>query len=507
MRKAFVVCATAAMCILAAACGGGQSAGPSVAKGDGAINISLHQDPPKLDPTVSAAFIERHVFQSIFDKLADLNEKGEIVPMLAERWDISPDGKKYTFHLRKNVKFHDGTDFNAEAVKFNFARNMGESSVRRNELKEVDRVVAIDNNTVEVYLKNPFAPFMSILTDRSGMMVSPAAAKKLGADFMNAPVGTGPFVYKERVRGATITLEKNKNYWLAGFPKAEKIVYKIIPDANVALVNLKSGQLDITNRFPFNEAGNYANDSKINLVNIPSPGFGGIYLNADKAPFSNVLVRQAIEALIDREAIVKVALSGVGTPGRSPFSPGNMAYSDLDKPRKPDLEKAKQLLAQAGLPGGFNFALAVEMDPAAQQVVQMVQSMLKPAGINASIEKADFGTVLDNLAKGQFDVSFLPWSGRIDPDQNIYDRFITNGPLNYAKYSNREMDRLLDAARKDTDAAKRRELYDRIVVLALKESPYIFLYHEHNLFGMGKTVAGFMPVADGMIRTVNLSKQ
>jgi peptide/nickel transport system substrate-binding protein len=199
-------------------------------------------------------------------------------------------------------------------------------------------------------------------------------------------------------------------------------------------------------------------------------------------------------------------LSGVGTPGRSPFPPGNLAYSEIDKPVKPDLEKAKQLLAQAGLSGGFSFTLTVEMDPAAQQVAQMVQNMLKPAGIIANLEKVDFGTVLDNLNKGSFDVSFLPWSGRIDPDQNIYDRLITNGSLNYMRYSNPELDKLLDAARKETDNAKRKPIYEQIAAMAIKASPYIFFYHEHNLFGTVKAVKGFMPVSDGMIRTVNLSK-
>ena len=503
MKKRFaVVSAVLLLCVLAAACGGGQPA----AKWDGVINISLHQDPPKLDPSVSNAFVERHVFQSIFDKLADLNEKGDIIPMLAEKWDISPDGKKYTFYLRKNVKFHDGTDFNAAAVKFNFERNMTPSSIRRNELREVDKIAVVDNNTIEISLKNPFAPFLSILTDRAGMMVSPAAAAKLGQDFMNGPVGTGPFVYKERMKGATITLEKNKNYWVPGAPKADKIVYKIISDANVALVNLKSGQLDITNRFPFNEANNYAGDPKITVINIPSPGFRGMSINVTKAPLSNPLARQAIEALIDREAIVKVALNGIGTPGRSPFPPTNLAYSDLDKPGKPDLAKAKDLLAKAGLENGFGFTITTDTDPVSSQVAQMVQNILKPAGINVSLQKVDFGTMLDNATKGLDDASFINWSGRIDPDQNAYDRFVTNGSVNFMKYSSPEMDELLNASRKETDNAKRKALYDQVVALAIKDSPYIFFYHEHNIFGALKEVKGFIPVSDGMIRTINLSK-
>jgi peptide/nickel transport system substrate-binding protein len=507
VKKSILFCLVLSISVLTAACGG-KSAEPPAAKWDGVINISLYQDPPKLDPLVSGAFVERHVFQSIFDKLADLNEKGEIIPMLAEKWNVSPDGQKYTFYLRKNVKFHDGTDFNAEAVKFNLERYRNDStSLRKNELSQINAITAADSHTVEITLKSPFAPFLSILTDRSGMMASPAAVKKLGADFMNAPVGTGPFVYKERVRGATITLEKNKNYWLAGSPKAEKIIYKIIPDANVALVNLKSGQVDLSNRFPFNEAANYANDPKIALINLPSPGFGGIALNTVRKPFDNVLVRQAVEALIDREAIVKVVLSGIGTPGRSAFSPGNLAYnSEIDKPSKPDPAKAKRLLEEAGLAGGFSFTLTTDINPVAQQIIQVLQNMLKPAGINAVLEKVDFGTVLDKAAKGNFDVIYITWSGRADPDQNSYDRFIANGSFNYMKYNNSEMNGLLNEARRETDESKRKALYDKVTLLAIEQSPYIFLYHENNLFGAVKELKGFMAVPDGMIRTVRLSK-
>ena len=182
------------------------------ASAGGILNIALHADPPKLDPAYSSTFVDRMVLQSIFDKLVDLDENGKIVPMLAESWEISSDNKTYTFKLRRGVKFHDGSDFNAEAVTYNFERNMDKDSVRRNELKAVDKVTAVDPFTVKVHLKQPYAPFLAVLTDRTGMMVSPEAAKKAGKDFMNNPVGTGPFIYKERVKGSTVTLEKNGKY-------------------------------------------------------------------------------------------------------------------------------------------------------------------------------------------------------------------------------------------------------------------------------------------------------
>lgn len=491
---------------MAAGCGGGKAT-ETAAKWNGVINISLNQDPPKLDPTASTALVDRHVFQSLFDKLIDLDEKGKLIPMLAEKWDISPDGKTYTFSLRKGVKFHDGTDFNAEAVKFNFERNMDKASNRRNELKEVSKVTVVDQYTVKVELSKPFAPFLSILADRAGMIVSPAAVKKYGQDFMSNPVGTGPFVFKERIKASSITLEKNPNYWQKGLPKADKIVYKILTDANVALMNLKSGQVDLTNRFPFNETNNYKNDPKISMVNEPGLGFRGLMFNVSKAPFNSYDITQAVELLIDREAIAKVVLNGVGTPGRTLIAPNNFAFNPAqDKPSKTDLEKAKQLLAKAGKPNGFAFTIKTDSDPVFQQIGQMIQSMLKPAGIEVTLEKMEFGALLEQAKNGNFEATFIGWSGRVDPDQNMFDWFITGGSLNYMKYSNKEVDNLLNAARAEIDETKRKALYDKVAAIVLQEVSYVALYHEHNVYGLDKSVKGFAHIPDGMIRTVNLSK-
>lgn len=494
------------MLVLAAGCGGDKAA-QTATQWDGVINISLNQDPPKLDPTASTALVDRHVFQSLFDKLVDLDEKGKVVPMLAEKWEISPDGKTYTFSLRQGVKFHDGTDFNAEAVKFNLERNLEKSSARRNELKEISQITVVDNKTIKIELAKPFAPFLSILADRAGMMASPAAVKKYGQDFMSHPVGTGPFVFKERVKGSAITLEKNPDYWQPGLPKANKVVYKIITDANVALMNLKSGQVDITNRFPFSEVKNFANDAKVIVVNEPGLGFRGLMFNVSKAPFNSYEITKAIELLIDRQAIGKVVLNGVGTPGRTLFFPSSFAYNpEQDKPFTPDLAKAKELLAKAGKPNGFAFTLKTDSDPVFQQIGQMIQSMLKPAGIEVTLEKMEFGALLDQALKGNFEATFIGWSGRPDPDQNIFDWYVTGGSLNYMRYSNKELDSLLSAARAEIDEAKRKALYDKATALVQQEVSYIPLYHEHNVYGLNKAVKGFAHNPDGMIRTADLSK-
>lgn len=497
------------MLILISGCGTTTNTTSSVTdttvKAGGTLNVSLHQDPPKLDPTFSTAFVDRHVFQSLFDKLVDLDESGKIIPMLAEHWDVSADGKTYTFTLRKGVKFHDGNDFNAEAVKFNFDRNMDKASTRRNELGEVSKVTVVDPYTIKVELKQAFAPFLSILTDRAGMMVSPDAVKKYGQDFAAHPVGTGPFVFKERVKGSTITLEKNPNYWQKGLPKLDSVVYKIIPDANVALMNLKSGQVDITNRFPFKEIVTLKDDAKLAIINEPGPGFRGMFLNVTKPPFDNKDLRKAVDSLIDRDAIVKVALDNAGTAGHSPFPPKNLAFGESDKYDKPNVDKVKDILKTAGKSQGFSFTLKIDTDPVNQQVGQMIQSMLKPAGIEMTLEKVEFGTLLEQAKQGNFEAIAISWSGRMDPDQNIYDWFTSGGTQNYNKYSNPQVEALLKNARAELNDVKRKAIYDQIMGIVHQDNPYIYFYHEQNVFGVAKSVQGFKYIPDGMIRTANLS--
>ena len=495
--------------VLTTGCGTGTatSTSTSAVKDGGTLNIALSSDAPKLDPSLSSSVYDRYVFQSVFDKLVDLDKDGKIVPMLADKWDVTADGLNYTFKLHAGVKFQDGTDFNAEAVKFNFDRNMDKASPRKNELGEVKSVSVVDPLTVKVELKHPFTPFLSILTDRAGMMVSPAAVKKEGVDFVNNPVGTGPFTFKEKIKGTSITLVKNPNYWQKGLPHLDQVVYKIIADANVAAVNLKSGQVDMTDwRFPTKEIENFKAIPNMTVLSQAGQGYIGFYLNVTKPPFNQKELRQAVDVLLDRDAMVKLIKDGAATAGRSPFGPGNLAFGDSDKYQKTDVAKAKELLAKAGKPDGFSFTFKTGTSPDNQRLAEMIQSMLKPAGITMNIEKLEFGTMLDQTQKGNFEASATSWSGRPDPDQNIYDQNVTGGAQNYSKYSNPQVDKLLQDARKELDSGKRKVIYDQAMTIINEELPYIYMYHENNVFGISNQVKGFELVSDGLIRTVKLSK-
>jgi len=355
-------------------------------------------------------------------------------------------------------------------------------------------------------LKEPFAPFLSVLTDRSGMMVSPKAVKDQGGDIRAQPVGTGPFKYQSRVKGDTITLVRNDQYWQAGLPKAPQVVYKILTDPNTQLVNLRSGQVDVTDGVPAQEVPNLEKDSNFTVINKPSFGYQGIWLNTRQAPLDNKQVRQAIDMLMDRDQIVMVLFSGTATPGNSPFAKSNLAFGDSDKYTAPDVEKAKQLIAQSGV-ANPSFTLKVGTSALQAQFAQLVQNFLKPAGIDMQIEKVEFGTLLDQMDKGNYQAAALGWSGRPDPDQNIYDFFTTKGAQNDAGYSNPKVDELLQDARKAGDDAKRKADYDQALQILHDEVPYIFLYHQNNVFGASAKLSGFTYVPDGIIRAIAMDKK
>lgn len=477
-------------------------------KEGGTLNIALSADAPKLDPSLSSSVYDRYVFQSLFDKLFDIDKAGKIVPVLVKEYNVSADGKVYTFKLREGVKFHDGTDFNAEAVKFNFARNMEAASPRKGELGAVKEVTVVDPLTVKIELSQAFAPFLSVLTDRAGMMVSPDAVKKSGAEFANQPVGTGPFTFKERVKGTTITLVKNPNYWQKGLPHLDQVVYKIITDGNVAAMNMKSGQVDMTDwRFPTKEIANFSKDPNYTIVNEAGQGYVGFYVNVTKPPFDNKYLRQALDVLIDRDSLVKIVKDGAGTSAHQPFPPANFAYNKNDVAPKPDVAKAKELLAKGGKPDGFSFTYKTGTTPDNQRIGEMLQNMFKQAGINMTIEKIEFGTLLDQAKKTNFEAVALGWSGRPDPDQNIYDDVVIGGSMNYGGYSNPQVDKLMKDARLELDPAKRTAIYTDAMKIVNDELPYIYFYHENNVLGLTKKVKGFEYISDGLIRTATISKE
>src|SRR5918995_1310710 len=490
-------------------CGGGGA--PQSNTPPGTLYVALEAEPPELDPNLSSAYVDRQVMASLYDKLVDIDKEGEIVPMLAESYEVSDDELIYTFRLRKGVKFHDGTEFNAEAVKFNLERYQEKDSVRSTEVEPVESVEIVDEYTVRVTLSEPFAPFLAVLADRAGIMASPKAVEESGGRISDKPVGTGPFEFVERVRGDHITVEKNQDYWRDSIPKMDKIVYRGIDDENVQYQNLQSGELDLIDSIPLVEFKDLQESGDYEVSVEPGLGYQGIWLNVTQPPFDNKQLRQAVYRLVDREAIVKAVLRDVGgTPGNSPFGERSWAYSDeSDAYPERSVEEAKALLEEGGEPNGFSFTLKTDPSPLNQQIGQVIQNNLKPAGIDVKLEQLEFGTLLEDSTSGDFQALFLGWSGRIDPDLNIYDFMVTNGDFNDSGYSNTEVDDLLNEARTTSDEGRRKELYTQTMEILHEDVPYVYLYHNNQTtdFAMQPSVQGFEPYPDGILRLAGVSKQ
>ncbi len=465
-----------------------------------------------LDPHLSSAFVERHVFQNLFDKLVDLNQNLEIVPMLATSWQISDGGRTYTFKLRPNVIFHDGTSFNAEAVKYNFERMLDPSfgSPRRAEINLVKSIRVVDNLTVVITLEQPFSPFLSILSDRAGMMVSPTAAKRAGKDFLLAPVGTGPFKFVEKRPLESITLERFDKHWDKNAGLVDRIIFRTIVDENARVANLRAGEVDIIVEPPPTEVEKLKSDPNIRVSERAGLGWLAIYLMVAGPPFNNKALRQAVSAGIDRRTIARVVFGETVLPANGPFPPGNLAYDIPANARIPErnLDLARQKLREGGQPNGFGFTLLVSQERVRQQAAQVIQSMLGEVGIKVNIQVIEFGAQLSVTAAHKFEGTILGWSGRPDPDANLYSFVATGGPNNRSAYSNPKLDVLLDAARVLTLPDLRKRAYAQVMDIVNDEAPMLFLNWPKEYKPLRANVQGFVHIPDGMLRlrTVSLGQ-
>jgi peptide/nickel transport system substrate-binding protein len=478
-------------------------------KRGGTLRAGLDSDPPNMDPHRSTAAVDRQVFQSLYDKLVDTDQNLAIVPMLATSWTISPDGKTVTFTLRRGVKFHDGTPFNAEAVVYNFDRMRDPNfpSARRSEIGPIQKVEAADPYTVKITLERPYSPLLYVLTDRAGMMVSPASARKEALDFALHPVGTGAFRFVEKIPQDHITLERNPDYWMQGQPYLDRIIYRPFADDNARVANVKSGDVDIINIVPLPQVKQLAKEAaepgaRFRLLEHGAFQWQGIWLNTTRPPFDNKLLRQAFNATVDRDVVANVVLQGAGYPAYSFFPNGTPAYDPTWKIPARNLALAKEKLQAAGQPGGFSFTLLTLPGEQQQAIAQAVQAMAAEAGIRINIQIVEFGTLLQTLDHLQHQAGLLGWSGRPDPDFDIYP-FMTQsgiGSFNNAGYADPKVQTLLDAGRLLNDMTQRKRLYRQVMEILADDVPYVWLYFPKEYKLVSTKVQGFNHVPDGMMR-------
>jgi peptide/nickel transport system substrate-binding protein len=475
------------------------------------LRFGLAEDPDILDPTLARTFVGRIVFAALCDKLFDIDEKLDIVPQLATGYEWSADRKALTIKLRKGVTFHDGEKLDAAAVKFNLERHKTMAgSNRRGELAPVASVDVVDDSTVRLNLSAPFAPLLAQLADRAGMMVSPKAAQAEGDKFGSKPVCSGPFRFVERVAQDRIALERYPNYWNKGEIHFDKIVYLPIVDATVRLANLKSGQLDFIERMATSDVPQLKTDSRFKISKITEIGYQGITINVGKSDLAqkNPLgrdprVREAFELALDRDGIVQVAMDGEADVGNQWVAPSNAFYAKSMPVPKRDVAKAKALLQAAGVPNP-SFTLMTPTNTDQQKIAQVVQSMVKEAGFDVKIQSTEFATSLNMADKGDFEAYVLAWSGRADPDGNVFSFHGCKQPLDYAGYCKQEVDDLLNRSRTTLDPGERKKIYGELAAIVLKDRPIVYLYHRHWLWAYTSKLSGLRTIPDGLVRVQGL---
>jgi peptide/nickel transport system substrate-binding protein len=473
------------------------------------LRIGLAEDPDVLDPTLSRTFVSGVVRTALCDKLFDIGLELEIVPQLATKWEWTADKKGLVISLRPNVKFHDGEPFDAAAVKYSIERHLTmPGSTRQRDISAIRGVEIIDDHTAKFLLSAPFAPLLAQLAGPAGTIISPKAARAAGENFGLQPVCAGPFKFVERVAQDRIVVERFADYWDKDQIKLDRIVYLPIPDSTVRLANLQSGGLDLT-QVAATDLDAVRNNPGLKLAAVNGIGYSGITINVangerSKSPLGrDARVRQALELSIDREALNQVVFNGENQPGNQWVSPTNPYYvKEFPIPTR-DVAKAKALLAAASAPNPI-ITLTATNNPVVLQTAQVIQAMAKESGFDIRLRAAEFASALQLAAKGDFEAFLLGWTGRIDPDGNIYNLVTCNSPFNDGHYCNPEVDRELDAARTVDARADRLAHYRIAAQRVLQDLPIIYLYHGKWLYASTTRLSRLIPYPDGLIRPQGL---
>ena len=475
------------------------------------LRIGLAEDPDVLDPSLARTYVGRIVFASFCDKLFDIDDKLNVVPQLALSHQTSADGKAVTIKLRPGVKFHDGENLDAEAAKYSLERHLTMTgSFRKPELAAVDRIAVVDPLTFTIQLKTPFSPLIAQLTDRAGMMVSPKAAKEAGDRFGLHPVCAGPYKFVERVQQDRIVVDKFADYWDKDRVFIDRIVYLPIVDATVRLANLRSGGLDLLERLLATDIKDVRADPKLKLSTALELGYQGIDINVGngakaKNPLgSNAKVRQALNYAIDREALIQVVFDGEFVPGNQWVSPEHPYFQKSFPVAKRDVAKAKALLKEAGVTAPFDVDFMVPKGAETQAVAEVIQAMAADVGINMKIRVTEFATSLKQAEEGSYQAYLLAWSGRTDPDGNLYIFHKCKAPQDYPGYCNPEADKLLDESRITSDFAQRKAIYERLTKVILEDNPKLYLFHRRILIAHTAQLEGYKQMPDGLVRVVGL---
>lgn len=487
--------------LIAVGCGnGGDEPAPSTggeetpAATKDVLIVGQGADAVSLDPHATNDQPSSRVSKQIYETLVNQNESMELQPGLAESWE-QVDDLTFEFKLKQGVKFHNGEDFTAEDVKFTLLRALDSAQIGHIVGSiNGDAIEVVDDYTIRIATSEPFAPLLSHLAHTATGMLNQTAVEEFGEDYGQNPVGTGPYKFDKWMSGDSIELVRFDEFH-GDAPAIERVIFRNIPENTNRTIELETGGIDIAYDIAPTDVERVESNSDLVLQRSPNLSTSYVGFNAAKAPYDDVRVRQAINYALDMESIVNAVYKGVGSPAKGVLGPNVWASNQDLEGYGYDVEKAKELLAEAGLADGFSTTIWTNDNQQRMDIAEIVQNQLKAVNINAEVQVVEWGSYLDGTAAGEHDMFILGWvTVTGDPDYGLYPLFHSSqhgAAGNRTFYSNARVDELLDIGRKSVDPDVREEAYMEVQQIIRDEAPWIFTWAGEDLAGVRSNVKGF----------------
>ncbi|GAA0322862.1 ABC transporter substrate-binding protein [Oceanobacillus oncorhynchi subsp. oncorhynchi] len=536
----FIVWLLAIFLVLAACSGdGGQNGGESEegsdpdaaeeaeadtgdAEGDQVLIFARGGDSESLDPASTTDGESSRITKQIYESLLEFDKESfEVLPGLAHDWEVSEDGLSYTFYLEEGVTFHDGTEFNAEAVKVNFERWADPDheyafaddgyvysmygtmfgGFLGDENHVVEEINVVNDHEIEFVLSQPLGFFLQNMAMTYFPITSPAALEEYGPAINENPVGTGPFEFVSWAKDDSIVLDKFDDYRIEGLPKLDRVVFEVIPDNAARLIALRSGEIDIMDGLNPDDAAGVEADEGLELYERAENNIGYVGFNVQKEPFDNKDLRHAVSHAIDKEAIAEALYAGYATPASVPLPPSYMGYNDEVESFEYDPDRARELLEDAGYADGLEIELwtmpvARPYMPDPETVSEIIQNNLEEVGITVTIVREEWAPYLEKTMNGEHQMYMLGWSGTNgDPDYFLSSLLHGDnvGSSNREFYDNDEVDEFLNQAKLSIDQDERASFYQQAQELIADDAPMVPLVHSRPVLATTNAVENYVP--------------
>lgn len=507
MKKYWIPAVLLTIAMSATACSSSKPAAQQTPKGESQLVIAADQDPVGLDPHKVPAISSIRIYNLVYEELTNMDSDFKLQPGLADSWDVSDGGKTVTFKLHSGVKFHNGREMTSDDVKFSYERMLDPKvgSIAKSYFSSIDKVEAPDKNTVVFKLKTPDSAFLNNTSSSYAAIV----AKEV-TDLNKEAVGTGPFKLDKIEAGQYALLKKNPDYYKKDVPKVDSIKFTIMKDEAERLAAIRGGKVDLTT-VSADSAKLLENTKGVAIKNYQSMEYSYLGINVTQKPFDNPKVREAISYAVDRNAIVQTvwkgqaALTGPVAPAQKNWALDTSVFPTY----KRDVEKAKQLLKEAGYPDGFKTVIQTASTyPDMVETAQVLQQQLKEAGITADISQMEWGAYIDMWKSKKATLLVGRNTSGTDPDRSMRFFFSSTGSANVWNYNNPEYDKLVQKALETTSADERKKIYDDAQKLVVQDAPNLFLASPKNFYAVRDNVEGFVPSAAGEAQAlIKISKK